>query len=317
MAGLMQYLWKRALWMMVTITGMSVVAFSLVLFAPGDPINAELRFLGVPAKPETIAALRREYHLDAPMPERYVRWASRVMRFDFGRSIASGRPVRVEIGRALPSTLELAVTTLVLISALSLLLASTVLLSGAQWLDRLLQGCLVAGLSIPLYWLALASLAAGLLWFRVPALLDSESWINLAASASLLAVAPSLSIARVLRERIAAERAEDYVRLGMALGLRRREILLSDIGRVIAPAYFTLLANAFGFLLGGSIVMERVFDRPGLGNLALQAIAARDYPVVQAYLLLAGLLFVVVNASADLLGAWADPRLRRRGGIDG
>ena len=310
---MVRYLIERLLWTTATLVGMSVVAFSLVALAPGDPISAELRFLGVPAKPETLEALRREYDLDAPLPERYVRWATRVVRLDLGRSIASGRPVAGELARALPSTLALAFVTLVLIIVISVLAASLVIIPAPPWVDRLLQGATVAALSVPVYWVALAALTVGLLWLRVPGLLDSDSWANLGVASILLACAPGLSIGRIIRERVAAERSEDYVRFGTALSLSGRQILFTDIGRVVAPAFVTLLANSFGFLLGGSIVMERVFNRPGLGSLALQAIAARDYPVLQSYLLLSGTLFVFVNAVADLLSVWADPRLRRVG----
>ena len=121
---MMGYVARRMARTAVTLAGMSIVAFSLVALAPGDPISAELRFLGVPAKLETMEALRREYHLDAPLPERYGRWAVRVARLDFGRSIASGRPVAEELARALPSTLALAGGTLLLIVAIALLAAS-------------------------------------------------------------------------------------------------------------------------------------------------------------------------------------------------
>ncbi len=313
MAPLIRYLFRRLARTAVTLAGMSIVAFSLVALAPGDPISAELRFLGVPGKAETVDALRREYQLDAPLPARYLRWAGRVGRLDLGRSIASGRAVVEELGRALPSTLALACGTLLFIVLIALSAATLEAYGAARWSDRVMQAATVAALSVPVYWLALASLTAGLLWLRIPGLLDSESWVNLGVASMLLGVAPGLSIGRVLRERIAAERTEDYVRLAGALGQSRGRILFVDIGRVVAPSFFTMLANSFGMLLGGSIVMERVFDRPGLGSVALQAIAARDYPILQAYLLLAGVLFVGVNAAADLMGAWADPRLRQGG----
>lgn len=304
---MLRYAIQRFLWTIATLLGMSIVAFSLVAFAPGDPISAELRFLGVTAKPETVDGLRREFHLDAPLPERYVRWAARVMRLDLGRSIASGRPVAAELARALPVTVTLAVATLLLIGCIAIVAATVKS-------ESLLKTATIVALSIPVYWLGLAALTIGLMWFQIPGLLDSDSWVNLGAAAALLAIAPGLTIGRILRERIAAELREDYVRFGFALGLSRAQMLFVDIGRAVAPVFITLLANAFGFLLGGSIVMERVFDRPGLGNLALQAIAARDYPVLQAYLMTAGVMFVAINAMADLLGAWADPRLRERSG---
>jgi ABC-type dipeptide/oligopeptide/nickel transport system permease component len=292
---------------------MSIVAFLLVSFVPGDPITAELRFMGIPANPETVAALRREYDLDAPVAERYARWIGRVCRLDLGKSIASGRPVTGELARALPSTLALALLSLGMIMCISLLAGVAGALSRAPAVDRLLQALTLSVLSVPLYWLALFVTAVGLLRLGIPGLLDSGSVINLSIAALLLALGPGLSTGRILRQRIADERTEDYVRLAVAIGVPGNQILRQDIARVTAPAVLTMWANAFGYLVGGSVVIERIFDRPGLGSLALQAIASRDYPVLQAYLLLAGLLFVGVNTAADLLSVWIDPRLRRGG----
>jgi ABC-type dipeptide/oligopeptide/nickel transport system permease component len=197
--------------------------------------------------------------------------------------------------------------------AISLLAGAAGTLAASPAIDRMLQVLTVGVLSIPLYWLALVVIAVGLLRMSIPGLLDAESTANLALAASLLALGPGLSTGRILRQRIAGERTEEYVRLGIALGVSGSRILREDIARVAAPALMTMWATSFGYLIGGSVVIERVFDRPGLGNLALQAIAARDYPVLQAYLLLAGTLFVAVNTTADLLSAWIDPRLRRGG----
>lgn len=310
---MIRYLARRLLWSLATLAGMSVVAFSLVAFAPGDPITAELRFLGVPADAATVEALRKEFDLDAPVVERYFRWVARMVTLDLGTSIATGRPVVDEVGRAVPSTLVLAVFSLVLIVVMSLVTGVFASLYPRGLAARVLQGVTIASVSIPLYWLALAAVFLGAVTCGVTSLVDSSSFGNLALAATLLAFGPGMSISRVVRQRIADERVEDYVRLAAAAGRSPSEILFRDIGRVVAPSLVTIWGNSFGYLLGGAIVMERILDRPGLGSLALQAVAARDYPVLQTYLMLAGVLFVGVNWAADALSAWADPRLRRRG----
>ena len=310
---MIQYIARRLLWSLATLAGMSVVAFSLVALAPGDPITAELRFLGVPADPSTVETLRKEFDLDAPVVERYFRWVARLVTLDLGVSIATGRPVVGEVGRAIPPTLLLAVFSLVLIVLSSTLTGIFASVHPRGWAARLLQGLTIASVSIPLYWLALAAVFLGAVAFGVTCFADSSSLGSLALAATLLAFAPGLSISRVVRQRIDDERVEDYVRLAAATGHSPWRILFRDIGRVVAPSLVTVWGNSFGYLLGGAIVIERIFDRPGLASLALQAVAARDYPVLQAYLMLAGLLFVGVNWAADAISAWADPRLRRRG----
>ena len=309
---MIRYLARRLLWSLATLAGMSVVAFSLVAVAPGDPITAELRFLGVPADPSTVEALREEFDLDAPVVERYFRWVARLVTLDLGRSIATGRPVAGEVGRAIPPTLVLALFSLALIVLMSSVTGVFASLHPRGWAARALQGLTIASVSIPLYWLALAAVFIGGVTFGVTSFVDSSSFGSLALAATLLAFGPGMSVSRVVRQRIDDERLEDYVRLAAATGYSPVRILFRDIGRVVAPSLVTIWGNSFGYLLGGAIVIERIFDRPGLGSLALQAVAARDYPVVQAYLMLAGALFVGVNWAADAMSAWADPRLRRR-----
>src|SRR5690606_35008180 len=133
---------------------------------------------------------------------------------------------------------------------------------------RLLRGLTVASVSIPLYWLALAAVFLGSVVLGATALLDSSSAAGLAFAAALLAFAPAMSASRVVRQRIDDERVEDYVRLAAATGRTPAGILLREIGRVVAPSIVTVWAGSFGYLLGGSVVIERIFDRPGLGSLA-------------------------------------------------
>jgi len=308
-----RYVLRKLLWSAGTLAGMSVVAFLLATLAPGDPVTAELRFLGVPANPDTVEALRKELDLDAPLPERYLRWTGRLVTLNLGKSIASGRPVLDELGQALPPTLTLAAVSLALIVMLSLATGAVASLYPRGALARFLRVLTVASVSIPLYWLALAAVFVGSVTIGIASLVDSASWGSLALAAALLALAPGMSVSRVVRQRIDDERVEDYVRLAAATGQSPWEILFREIARVVAPSIVTIWASSFGYLLGGAVVIERIFDRPGLGNLALQAVAARDYPVLQAYLMLAGVLFVGANWAADVLSAWADPRLRRRG----
>jgi ABC-type dipeptide/oligopeptide/nickel transport system permease component len=261
-----------------------------------------------------MGALRREFHLDAPLVERYARWMWRLAHLDLGRSIASGRPVAVELVRAMPFTLSLASLALLLTIGISAGAAAVGTYWHAPRIARALRLLTIFTASIPVYWIALVTITVGLVWLQTPDLLDADSPVNLATASLLLALGPGLSIGRVLQQRVLGEQVEDYVRLAASIGLSRWRILREDIARAVAPSALTLWANSFGYLLGGSIAVERIFDRPGLGNLALQAVQARDYPVLQAYLLLAAVIFVVVNIFADLLAAWADPRMR--GGVD-
>jgi ABC-type dipeptide/oligopeptide/nickel transport system permease component len=296
------YFLRRTVWSLATLLGISLAAFLLISVAPGDPITAELRSMGITAKPHTVDSLRREFGLDAPLPERYLRWLGRSARLDFGRSISTGRPVIEELRRAMGPTAVLTAQAMALIVVLSIGLGFLASRFENAVIGMGLRVTAIVAVSVPIYWLALLLLA------------HAGSAQGLAAP--LLALGPSLAISRVLKQRIDAERLEDYVRFAGTTGANPTTILFSEIARPVLPLLFTLWGNALGYLLGGSIVVERIFGISGLGSLALQAIAARDYPVLQSYLLLAGAVFVASNWLADLLSAWADPRLRYRGAYD-
>lgn len=286
---MMRYLLRRTLSSALTVVGISIVAFLLVALAPGDPIAAELRALGITAKPDTIARLREQYDLDAPLPVRYQRWALRCLKLDLGKSISSGRPVAEELQRAFGPTAWLTAQAMLWIIGLSLTLGYVACRYTAK-IDIGIRAAAILSVSVPLYWLALLLL----------------SW----PPAPLLALAPSLSISRMIKQRVDAERTEDYVRFATATGATPAQILLGEVSRPVLPLIFTLWGNSLGYLLAGSVVIERIFGISGLGTLALQAISARDYPILQSYLLLSGILFIVSNWIADVLGTWADPRLR-------
>jgi ABC-type dipeptide/oligopeptide/nickel transport system permease component len=307
------YLLRRLGGALVSAGLMSVFAFALIALAPGDPIAAELRFLGVPARPDTVDRLRREFDLDAPVAVRYARWLNRVATLDLGTSIASGRPVAREIGGALASTLALALTSSLFMMAISSVAGGAAAVWHQGWISRGLRASTIAVLSIPLYWLALAVVFIGAVTLDWSSVVGEPSPSNLVVPAAIVALGPGLAVGRLIRQRILDERLEDHVRFATGLGRSPWQILSGDIAVVIAPAIITAWATSFGSLLGGSVIAERVFDRPGLGTLALQAVAARDYPVLQAYLMLAGLLFLVVNWLAEIVSAWIDPRLRRAG----
>lgn len=309
---MMRAIVSRLGWSLLTLVGMSLVAFALPLAAPGDPVMAQLRFLGVPAQPDTIERLRAEFALDAPWPQRYVQWLSRVVRADLGTSIATGRPVAHELAVATPQTMELAATALALTIAISLAAGVGAAQTRTTFVAALLHGATVVVGSMPVFLIGLvvlSTLGARLGWLSV----IGGGAAGTAIAAATLALAPGLAAGRLVRQRILDERREDHVRLAVVMGRTPVQVLWQDIAPAIAPAILAVWTTAYGALLGGSVVVERLFDRPGLGSLALHAIDARDYPVLQAYLLLSGAVFVAVSWAGDLLAAWLDPRLRRTG----
>lgn len=298
-----------------TLLGMSFVAFAIVTLAPGDPVMMELRAMGVVPKPEDVLALKAEYGLDKPFFTRYVDWLARAAQLDFGTSIATGRSVIKEITLHLPATVALAVGAL--IGAVSISLIFGIFAAASNGLIGAgLRGLTILLVSIPSFWLALLFIYVFVLKLGWGRLVGDGTLSDLVLPALTLGLGAGASLGRVVFERIGAEMSEDYVRLAIAKGLSPVRILVGHIApRIIGPLA-TAWANTFGVLLGGAVIVESIFGWPGLGQLILQAIAQRDFPVIQGYLVFMGLIFFTTSLLADVVVYMADPQLRRGLGRD-
>ena len=289
---------------------MSLLAFFIVSLTPGDPVMQELRAMGSAFSTEDVAAMRAEFGLDKPLPVRYIMWLGDALRGEFGTSIASGRTVISEIGIYMPATLTLAVSALVGAVAISLTLGIAAVASprGAAALLRTFTVVLV---SIPSFWLALLLIWVFVLQLGWARLVGDGSLGDLVLPTITLSLAAGASLGRVVYERIRAEMCEDHVRLAIAKGLSPAAVLLRHIApRIIGPLA-TAWANTLGALLGGAVIVETIFGWPGLGQLILQAIAQRDYPIIQAYLVFMGLGYFATSLLADVIVIISDPQLRR------
>ncbi len=290
---------------------MSFVAFAIVTLAPGDPVQMELRAMGVVPKPEDIAAIKAEYGLDKPFFARYIHWLWRALHLDFGTSIATGRSVIEEIGLYLPATLMLAISSLVGSIVISLFLGGLAIM-GNRLTASLLRAITILLVSIPSFWLALILIHVFILDLGWSRLVGEGDLSDLILPALTLSLGAGASLGRLVYERVRAEACEDYVRLAIAKGISPLGILISHITpRIIGPLV-TVWATTLGWMLGGAVIVESIFGWPGLGQLILQAIGQRDYPVIQGYLVLMGLVFVTTSLIADLVVVVADPQLRRR-----
>ncbi|PLW74847.1 ABC transporter permease [Cohaesibacter celericrescens] len=294
-----------------TLLGMSFVAFAIVALAPGDPITQELRTFGVVPTPEDLAALKAQYGLDKPFFERYFLWLLRALQFDFGDSIASGRPVMTEIGLHLPATLLLSLTSLAGAIGLSLFFGIAAV-STATVAAGLLRALTILLVSVPSFWLALVLIYVFVLNLGWARLVGDGRWHDLILPALTLSLGAGATLGRVVRERIRSEMCQDYVRLAIAKGVPPSTILVRHITPQIIGPLATAWASTFGALLGGAVIVESIFGWPGLGQLILQAIGQRDYPVIQAYLILGGLIFFITSFIADFVVTLADPQLKRK-----
>jgi peptide/nickel transport system permease protein len=297
--------------------GVSVLTFLMIHLVPGDA--AQIMLGAADATPERVAALRQQLGLDQPLVVQYVLWIGRALRGDLGASVWTGTPVIDEIAGRVGVTLELTllgITTAIIIAIPAGCLMATLRTSTADYVVRILS---IAGVTVPSFWLGtMLILGAGAVapGFQVVGWVPftQDPWANLQRML-LPTIALSLpvlaSLARVVRAAMLEALSQDYVRVARAKGLTEfRVIFRHALSNALIP-FITTVGIMIGYQFGGSVVVEQVFALPGLGRLMVGAIAERNYPLIQAAILLATVGFVVVNFLVDLLYIAVDPRTRR------
>ncbi|MDB5818874.1 MAG: binding--dependent transport system inner rane component family protein [Rhizobacter sp.] len=310
-----RYLLTRLISLVPILLGTSIVAFFLIRLVPGDPAMA---LLGLDADPQAIATLRRQLALDQPIVVQYVTWVGHLFTGDFGRSIQGSRPVLPLLLNALAPTALLAAAAVVISLLIAIpagIVAATRRNSGADYTASFLALC---GLSMPSFWLGvLLILAFSVYWPILPAsgyvpLLEDplEHLRHLVLPALTLGAALAAATMRMTRATMLEVLRADYVRTARAKGLPRRQVVWGHALRNARIPIVTLLGIQLGQLLGGVVVTETVFSWPGIGKLTVDAIFARDYPVVQGAVLLTAAIFVLINLATDLIYTVLDPRVR-------
>ncbi|HBO35358.1 MAG TPA: glutathione ABC transporter permease GsiC [Sphaerochaeta sp.] len=312
-----KYIIKRLLSLVPVLIGVSLIVFFLVRMIPGSALQM---YMGtqVEATPEQMEELKRLFGEDKPIPVLYIEWVGDLLKGDFGYSLRTGRPVLPDILNRLPISLELTLYSLILALLIGIPLGVLSSLRQNTFGDFVNRVVGLIGLSLPQFWLAA---------LMVIAFSNSQGWIPMGNYVSLLEnplknlkmfFLPSLAIGfgfaavvmRYTRNSMLEVLQMDYVRTARAKGLPyRKVIIVHALKNAILPVITVTGFNA-GYLLGGSIVIEEVFALPGMGRLALYAINQRDYPVIQAIVLVIATLFVLVNLITDLVYALADPRIR-------
>jgi peptide/nickel transport system permease protein len=316
-AGMLRYLRSRLVDLSLVMFGVSVIVFLMIRLIPGDAVAIMLG-ANTEVTPERIAEMRGRLGLDQPLVSQYLVWAGGVLGGDLGVSLWTRRPVLDEILGHIWPTLQLTMLALVMGAGLALPLGVMMAhLRGRGW-DIMLQVLAVAGLTVPSFWLgimmilALAVFAPGLQMLGyVPFMVDpAGNLTRLALPAFALALPILASLSRLVRSAMLDSLQKDYIRTARAKGVSEQMVLYRHALRNALIPYVTSTGIMAGYLLGGAIVVEQVFAIPGLGRLILGAIAERNYPLIQATILVVTFTFVLVNFAVDLLYAVIDPRAR-------
>ena len=300
----------------MVLAGVSVLVFSLIHLVKGDPVRLAL---GTRYSQETYDALRERNGLDLPLVQQYFTWAGRALTGDLGVSFRSGETVTSLIAERLPATLALAFASILVALVIALPLGTISALRPRSAVDRVATVFSQIGISVPEFWMAIVLIlvfAGTLGWLPsggyVPLSEDPLGWLQrLILPTIAVGVVSGSVITRFVRSSVLEALGSDHVRTAHAKGLPTRQVFGWHVLRNALLPLVTVTGVQLAYLLSGVVVVEIVFSWPGLGQLALQAVEARDYPVLQGAVLLFALTFLLINLVVDLLYTRIDPRIRR------
>jgi len=332
---MINYIIKRLLALIPILIGVAVIVFLIVHLIPGDPAQT---MLGERATDEALQRLREQMGLNDPLPVQFWRYVKDLLRGDLGRSIMSNNPVSAELAQRFPATLELsffAIMFAVLVGIPAGIFAS---INQTSWFDNLSMLIALMGVSMPIFWLGLMFIwlfAVELGWFPPSSrigvgldftpitnlyVIDSILQLNFSALKDILhhlvlpAVAlgtiPMAIIARMTRSSMLEVLRKDFIRTAYAKGLKRKVVIFKHALKNAMVPIITVVGLQFGVLLGGAVMTETIFSWPGLGKYLVDAIYARDFPIVQGGILFFAGVFVIVNLIVDLSYALVDPRIQ-------
>lgn len=310
------YLVRRLLLALVTLVGLSVVVFLFLRFIPGD---ATTLLLGadVSSSPAQLHELRHKLGLDRPAPVQYITWLGHVLRGDLGRSLFSNRTVTTEIGSRLPTTAELAGVALLVAALFGIPAGTLSALRHNRATDQVLRVVSIVGLAVPNFWLGTMVLVFGARWFNwIPPVSYTSPLSNplrnieeFIVPGLVVGLAFAATLTRMTRSAVLEVLREDYVRTASAKGLMPRVVVGRHVLRNSLVPVITLLGVQIGLIVAGTVIVENVFNLPGMGRLILDGITRKDFPLVQGIVLLYGTFVVLINLLVDWAYGLIDPRI--------
>lgn len=306
---MLNYLLRRILTSILVLFGVSMLVFSVIHLVPGDVTMAILGRQKVTE--EKVAALREQLGLNDPLYVQYGRYLSNALRGDLGTSIRTNQSVSEAIAEQLPSTVVLAMSALIVALSIGAMLGLLAALRHGSWVDTLVMGLSVSGLSIPTFWMGLLLI----LFFSVrlklfPSISNGSSFADLFLPALTLGLPEAAVVARMVRASMLDVLNKEYITTARAKGLPERWVILKHAVRNALIPVVTFLGLQMAYLLGGATIVETMFARQGIGRLAVQSIFNRDYPMVQGVVLVTAAIYVLINTLTDITYGFLNPKIR-------
>jgi peptide/nickel transport system permease protein len=315
-----KYLLKRFLLMFPTLLGVALVIFFLIRIVPGDVVELRLAGDRGSVSEETLKTERARFGLDKPVWQQFATWMAGVVRLDFGTSMWTGAPIWDEIKLRFALSFQVAVMATLLAVVLAIPLGVVAALKQDTWVDYVVRVFSIAGLATPSFWLGIVLILFLLVVFRwLPPMVYTPFWVSPWQNIQQL-IWPALAVGyrysavatRMTRSAMLDVLREDYIRTARAKGLWQKLVLWRHALKNAMLPVMTVVGLEFAFLLGGLVVTEQVFNLNGLGLLFVQAVAHRDYTLIQALVMLVAGFTILVNFAMDVMYGWLDPRIRYR-----
>jgi peptide/nickel transport system permease protein len=288
--------------------GVTVLVFLILHLIPGDP--AQIMLFGSRPTPRQIEQLRAQLGLNQPLPLQYALYIGRLVHGDLGQSFITGRPTVDEIAQRLPDTLELTLAAMLVAVVIGMPIGIVGGVRPGSWADRLGSGFAVLGVAVPYFWFALVLILLFAVDLRVLPSLGEGSWNAIILPAVSLGWGLSAIIARLLRNNLVEIYQQPYMQVARAKGLSEGMMLYGHALKNALIPVVTILGLQFGNVLSGAVVVEVIFGRPGIGSYLVQAIQAKDIPVVQSVVLFIAVIYILINLVVDLAYGILDPRIR-------
>lgn len=305
------YALRRLALVVPTLFGLTILTFLLANLAPGDPAEEYLRRTSDrPPTEEEIQGARVRLGIDRPLAVQYVSWVGRLVRGDMGTSFSSRRPVRTELARGIPYTVELALPAAFIALLLAAGFGTVSAVNRNRPIDQTVRIAALTGASLPSFWLALLLIIVFAVHLSLVPVAGRGGFSAMVLPILTLAVGPAAVLSRFTRSAVLETLGEDYVRTARAKGLAGYRVVLRHALRNALVPVVTAFGLTLGNLLAGAVIVESIFGWPGVGRIGLDAIRQRDYPMVQGFVLYAGLATILVNLAVDLAYSAIDPRIK-------
>lgn len=314
-----RYVARRLLVAIPTLLGLSVLIFGLVSAAPGDPAQELAERLiggGNATSPADVARARHELKLDRPWVAQYASWLKGLVTGDLGLSFSKKRPVSTIVKERIGATAELAAAAIALIIVVSIPLGVVAAVFHRRWPDQLLRVFALIGASMPTFFFSYILIIWLVTDLKLLPVAGRHGFSSLIMPACSLAVLPTAIVSRLLRSSLLEVFGEDYMRTARSKGLKEASVLFRHALRNAAIPVVTYLGTLLGYLLEGVVITEFIFAWPGLGSLTFEAISQRDYPMIQAVVMLVGSIYILINLLVDISYCALDPRIRLGGRLE-